>query len=84
LRKAIRFLLGLLVVSQLAQAQSDSTGKVLADFRSGSYLDKVGSQATGLSKQITERSNAYLRGIAAEESKLQAKLTLLLFAPITI
>jgi len=75
MQKGIRFLLSLLVVSQLAQAQTDSAGKILTDFRSGPYLDKVGSQATGLSNQITERSEKYLRGIAAEESRLQTKLS---------
>jgi hypothetical protein len=74
MQKGICFLLGLLVASQILYAQADSIGKVLANFQSGPYLDKVGGQAASLNDQMTAQSTKYLQGIAAEESKLQGKL----------
>ncbi|HXO75063.1 MAG TPA: hypothetical protein VN824_07520, partial [Puia sp.] len=75
MQKGICFLPGLLVVSQILYAQADSTGKVLANFQSGPYLDKVSGQAASLNDKMTARSAKYLEGIAAEESRLQARLT---------
>jgi hypothetical protein len=74
MQKGICFLVGLLLFSPVLYAQADSTGKVLANFQKGPYLDKISGQAAGLNDRMTAQSAKYLQGLAAEESKLQAKL----------